>query len=109
MSTSRRRFLQGAAGAVALGAAVTPASAEAQAGRPAKAPDLAHLGPLATPRAPSALDGTDVLGGFRNPPAESLPRVWWHWMNQNITKDGIKSDLEWFKRIGVGGMVNFDG
>ena len=112
MSTSRRRFLQGAAGAVALGttaAAVTPASAEAQAGQPRKAPDLAHLGPLAAPRTPSALDGSDVLGGFQNPPAESLPRVWWHWMNQNITKDGIKSDLEWFKRIGVGGMVNFDG
>jgi hypothetical protein len=46
--------------------------------------------------------------GFRNPPASARPRVWWHWMNGNITKDGIRKDLEWMKRVGIGGMQNFD-
>ncbi len=56
------------------------------------------------PQAPA-----DVLErGFREPPESARPRVWWHWMNGNITKDGIKADLEWMKRIGIGGVQNFD-
>src|SRR5256884_8366973 len=47
--------------------------------------------------------------GFLNPPDSAKPRVWWHWMNGNITKEGIKLDLEWMKRVGVGGFQNFDG
>ena len=31
--------------------------------------------------------------GFKNPPNSAKPRVWWHWMNGNITKEGIKLDL----------------
>jgi hypothetical protein len=45
---------------------------------------------------------------FLNPPESSKPRLWWHWMNGNITKDGIKKDLEWMKRTGFGGFQNFD-
>jgi alpha-L-rhamnosidase len=112
MSTSRRRFLQGVTGAAALAAAggavpgtETPASAAPDPG----APDLSHLGTLGLPSSRSSLEGSALAKGFTNPPAEALPRVWWHWMNQNITKDGIKKDLDWFHRIGVGGFVNFDG
>ncbi|MFN7948802.1 MAG: glycosyl hydrolase [Blastocatellia bacterium] len=46
--------------------------------------------------------------GFRNPPDAARPRVWWHWMNGNITKAGIQQDLEWMKRVGIGGFQNFD-
>src|SRR5438128_3304739 len=46
--------------------------------------------------------------GFENPPASAKPRVWWHWMNGNITKEGIKLDLEWMHRVGIGGFQNFD-
>ncbi len=45
---------------------------------------------------------------FKNPGNEARPRVWWHWMNGNITKDGIKKDFEWMKRAGIGGFQNFD-
>src|SRR5436305_9318648 len=38
---------------------------------------------------------------FLNPPASARPRVWWHWMNGNITKEGIRQDLEWMKRVGI--------
>jgi hypothetical protein len=31
---------------------------------------------------------------FQDPPDSAKPRVWWHWMNGNITKEGIKLDLE---------------
>jgi hypothetical protein len=46
--------------------------------------------------------------GFQDPPAGARPRVWWHWMSGNITKEGIKADLEWMKRAGVAGFQNFD-
>src|SRR5579859_4193498 len=52
---------------------------------------------------------TDPLkSGFENPPEGAKPRVWWHWMNGNITKEGIKLDLEWMHRAGLGGFQNFD-
>jgi hypothetical protein len=46
--------------------------------------------------------------GFENPPEGARPRVWWHWMNGNISKEGIKLDLEWMHRVGLGGFQNFD-
>src|SRR2546421_12146764 len=49
-----------------------------------------------------------LKSGFENPPESARPRVWWHWMNGNITKEGIKLDLEWMHRIGIGGFQNFD-
>lgn len=45
---------------------------------------------------------------FKNPGNEARPRVWWHWMNGNITKEGIRKDLLWMKRVGIGGFQNFD-
>jgi hypothetical protein len=50
----------------------------------------------------------ELAAGFANPPASAKPRVWWHWMNGNITKEGIKLDLEWMHRVGIGGFQNFD-
>jgi hypothetical protein len=40
---------------------------------------------------------------FADPPDEAKPRVWWHWTGGNTTKDGITKDLEWMKRVGIGG------
>src|SRR5205085_9657132 len=45
--------------------------------------------------------------GFESPPQSAKPRVWWHWMNGNISKEGIKLDLEWMHRVGVAGFQNF--
>ena len=45
---------------------------------------------------------------FADPPASARPRVWWHWMNGNITTDGIRKDIEWMDRVGIGGMQTFD-
>jgi hypothetical protein len=52
--------------------------------------------------------GDPLLRGFQSPPDSAKPRVWWHWMSGNITKEGIKADLEWMKRAGIGGFQNFD-
>lgn len=69
----------------------------------------ALLSPMAladTPQpapAPSSLEEQ-----FRDPPNSARPRVWWHWMNGNVTKDGIAKDMAWMKSVGIGGLQNFD-
>jgi len=56
-----------------------------------------------------AQNSSDPLkSGFQNPPNGARPRVWWHWMNGNITQEGIRLDLEWMHRVGLGGFQNFD-
>lgn len=52
--------------------------------------------------------GQDLYKEFQNPPKSARPRVWWHWMNGNITKDGIKKDLLWMQKTGIVGFHNFD-
>ena len=51
---------------------------------------------------------TPNRSGFVDPPVSAKPRVWWHWMNGNISKEGIKKDLLWMNRVGLGGFQNFD-
>jgi hypothetical protein len=55
-----------------------------------------------------AQDSKTLYQGFLNPDQSSRPRVWWHWMNGNISKDGIYKDLHWMKRSGIVGFHNFD-
>ncbi len=56
-----------------------------------------------------ASESDDALeSGFTTPPNSAKPRVWWHWMNGNVTKAGITADLEWMQRVGIGGMQVFD-
>ena len=49
-----------------------------------------------------------LLQGFENPPNSARPRVWWHWMNGNISKEGIKLDLDWMHSAGLAGFQTFD-
>jgi hypothetical protein len=49
-----------------------------------------------------------LVTGFENPPAAAKPRVWWHWIDGNVSEDGIRQDLTWLNQIGVGGVQNFD-
>src|ERR1035438_4100855 len=53
-------------------------------------------------------DSDALQKGFEDPPSAAHPLVWWHWMNGNITKEGIKLDLEWMHRVGIAGFQNFD-
>ncbi len=46
--------------------------------------------------------------GFLAPPATAKPRCWWHWMDGNVTKEGITADLEAMRRVGLGGVHIFN-
>jgi hypothetical protein len=62
----------------------------------------------AAPASSPASAQSALRAGFAKPPAAARPRVWWHWMNGNITRAGIQQDLEWMQRVGIGGFQNFD-
>ena len=73
-------------------------------------PKLIAFGLMAIVVVTSAAQNTPdpLKSGFQSPPQSARPRVWWHWMNGNISKEGIKLDLEWMHRTGLGGFQNFD-
>ena len=50
----------------------------------------------------------DLAKEFQDPPKDARIRVWWHWMDGNISKEGIRKDIEWFHRSGIGGFQQFD-
>ena len=54
------------------------------------------------------LERDPLVRGFLEPPHSAKPMVWWHWMNGNITEDGLRKDIEWMHRIGIGGFHVFD-
>ncbi|MCS7253839.1 MAG: glycosyl hydrolase [Armatimonadota bacterium] len=56
----------------------------------------------------TAMCTDELLTKFVNPPHEAKPHTWWHWMNGNITKEGITKDLTEMKRVGLGGAQVFN-
>lgn len=50
-----------------------------------------------------------LVRGFRQPPESARPRIWWHWLSGNVSRQGITKDLEWMRRVGIAGVMMFDG
>lgn len=58
---------------------------------------------------PGSVCAADPLAeAFIDPPVSARPRVWWHWLDGNISQDGIAKDLAWMKSVGIGGLQSFD-
>ena len=62
----------------------------------------------------SVLAGMDACGdslrdNLINPPESARPHTWWHWMNGNVSKEGITADLEAMKANGITGANIFAG
>jgi hypothetical protein len=62
--------------------------------------------PFAVPAATNVRD--PLFEAFHSPPDVARPRVWWHWMNGNVTEEGVRLDFQWMKRVGIGGVTNID-
>jgi hypothetical protein len=58
------------------------------------------------PQVAGAFEET-LLESFQNPSDEMRPWVFWHWTNENVTRDGITKDLESMKEVGIGGVITF--
>jgi hypothetical protein len=49
-----------------------------------------------------------LVDGFMSPPVRARPHVWWHWINGNVTPDGIVRDLDALEQYGFGGAAIID-
>jgi len=49
----------------------------------------------------------DWATAFKSPPDAAKPLTWWHWIDGNVTREGITKDLESMKRAGLGGCYLF--
>ncbi len=45
---------------------------------------------------------------FADPPVTARPWTWWHWVDGNVTKKGITSDLEAMEGAGLGAALIFN-
>jgi hypothetical protein len=57
---------------------------------------LFHAGTLLSAR------GEVFSDAFQNPPDSTRPGVYWYWLRDNISKEGITQDLEAMRRVGIG-------
>lgn len=62
----------------------------------------------ASPRFSYAAPPDALANGFVAPPDSAKPHTWWHWMNGNVTREGITADLEAMKHAGIGGAQIFN-
>ena len=46
--------------------------------------------------------------GFAAPPMQAKPQTWWHWLDYNISKEGIKADIDAMYEAGLGGFTILD-
>lgn len=46
---------------------------------------------------------------FANPPRACYPCSWWHWMDGEITAEGLTADLAAMEQAGISGVTVFDG
>jgi hypothetical protein len=65
--------------------------------------------PLAAQQAAQSGLQTPDAESFRNPPADTRPQTLYFWMNGNVTQQGIDADLDAMAKVGLGGVLVFDG
>ena len=85
-----------------------PVEATMRTGTEEKVSPRQAQGPQKSVASTSSATEQNLYKEFQNPPKSARPRVWWHWMNGNITKDGIRKDLLWMQKTGIVGFHNFD-
>jgi hypothetical protein len=56
----------------------------------------------------TALHADELTDRFTNPPAEAKPWLYWYWMNGNVSREGIRADMQAFADVGIGGAITFD-
>jgi len=56
----------------------------------------------------AASDGESLRAGFESPPDAVRPTVWWRFMDDLMTREGLTADLDFMKQAGLrGGVVSF--
>ncbi len=51
---------------------------------------------------PQAVNIDELKKGFATPPEATKPWVYWYWINDNVSREGITRDLEAMAQVGIG-------
>ena len=62
---------------------------------------------LLTTGSPAAAPDS-LIQSFQNPSRAARPYVWWHWMDGEVSLEGIRKDLLWMDSVGIAGFHQFD-
>jgi hypothetical protein len=62
-------------------------------------------GQMSGPAATSQASYTSLIAGFANPPASTRPSVYWYWVSGDISRKGIRNDLEAMAKAGIGEAI----
>lgn len=54
-------------------------------------------------QAQKGLTHTNLVNSFANPPDSVRPFVYWYWLNDHLSEQGVIADLKAMKEIGIGG------
>ncbi len=49
-----------------------------------------------------------LVQSFQTPSRAARPYVWWHWMDGEVSLEGIRKDLLWMDSVGIAGFHQFD-
>ncbi len=63
---------------------------------------LIMTGCVGEKREEGRLSPEELAQGFVHPPDSVKPWVYWYWISDNISRDGITRDLEAMARVGIG-------
>lgn len=53
--------------------------------------------------------GPQDVAHFQNPPAENRPETWFHFIGDNVSREGVEADLTAISEAGIGGIHWFHG
>lgn len=56
----------------------------------------------------SFVSAAELEDGFRNPPDSAKVWTYWFWIDGNVTREGITTDLEAMARVGIKGVLIMD-
>ena len=62
---------------------------------------------LLTAGSPAAAPDS-LIQSFQSPSRAARPYVWWHWMDGEVSLEGIRKDLLWMDSVGIAGFHQFD-
>ena len=57
---------------------------------------------------PDAPESALNFADFVNPTGKSRPQTWWHWIGQNVSREGIDADLKAMAENGYGAAIIFN-
>ena len=52
-------------------------------------------------------ESADPIEAFLHPGPKAHVGVWWHWMGDMVTREGIIKDLDWFRETGISSATIF--